>query len=645
MFYRISNKIKLTIFTIFLVALFTFAYSVCFGSNKNIGVSTNAASFFVLDNSLVRPANNIWGFELSKGLSLVSSTPYTASNTLYNLSGKLYWDGAEVGGGSITETDPIWTAASTSYFWLNHNNTSTGLTNLATTTFYGDAYGQNLNFNEGMVSDPTIIDATGVTVNVSSADVLIRSDSTWDGDQKLYRKTVPASTTLAMSNDTLNYIYVDWNNGSPIYKSTLNRNIVDNSDIIPVARVYMEGGDIEYKLINGYWGRSLAVRNLDRVMRTRGIGGIEKEPGTGLVLSEVATSKINITAGYAWFGMTRETLNPITQNTTNTEMVYHTGGNWTSITLPTYNNTWYDSGSATSTLTNNHYAVNCIWRNLSKEEIDFTIGSGDYSLSQAQASTCVTPPDSISAFYVLVGRIIVKKGDSTATQIDQIGGTAFSFSGLSSHPDLLNLDYASSGHTGFAGTSVTNTFSQPNYFTNVYTSGNLQVTGTLNVVGASTFGSITSGTWAGTIIGNIKGGTGKDTSGWTGFTKLSSGVWSTSTISLTSDVTGLLPLANFATGTLGYVLMAQGNSSPIWVSTSSLGISGGTGTSVQYGTTTFSATTTVTVDHNFGNYPIVQVLDSSNNVLIPDTIHHDSENTFTVNFGIASTGTIIYMSK
>ena len=60
-----------------------------------------------------------------------------------------------------------------------------------------------------------------------------------------------------------------------------------------------------------------------------------------------------------------------------------------------------------------------------------------------------------------------------------------------------------------------------------------------------------------------------------------------------------------------------------------------------YSSATYSGVTYSTVTHNFGKYPIVQVLDNTNSVIIPYSIKHNSVNDFTVTFTPISTGTII----
>ena len=63
------------------------------------------------------------------------------------------------------------------------------------------------------------------------------------------------------------------------------------------------------------------------------------------------------------------------------------------------------------------------------------------------------------------------------------------------------------------------------------------------------FGSVTSGTWTGTAIGTQYGGTGQDLSSSSGIIKVSGGTFSAgSSISLTSEVSGTLPIANGGTG-------------------------------------------------------------------------------------------------
>jgi hypothetical protein len=76
-------------------------------------------------------------------------------------------------------------------------------------------------------------------------------------------------------------------------------------------------------------------------------------------------------------------------------------------------------------------------------------------------------------------------------------------------------------------------------------------------------GTIATGVWNGTVIGAAHGGTGQNFSSSTGFIKVASGTFSAvAGIDLTTDVTGILPIANGGTGasslTDGGILLGSG---------------------------------------------------------------------------------------
>ena len=320
--------------------------------------------------------------------------------------------------------------------------------------------GDNLNYTEGILSAPTITAVDATHINVTTCDVLIRSDAVYGAtDEMLYRKTVAANETLTITASVVNYIYVTWNSGTPIYAATTSRNTINNSNATPVARVVLDGASIKYQLSYGAIGKGNPAKNLDRVMRIRGSGGIEIE--SGFALTESATRVINVASGYAWFGLERitsATLGTILQGGggVESEIWYHetTTGDWVHTTASdVYDNTQWDKIVAPyglQTLTNtSRYAVNWVFRNITEDEIDIVLGNGDYTLAQATASMIPTLPVEISSFYVLCGRIIVKKSATTATLIENVADVSFRATATTVHSELSGLGYADAGHTGF----------------------------------------------------------------------------------------------------------------------------------------------------------------------------------------------------
>lgn len=60
-----------------------------------------------------------------------------------------------------------------------------------------------------------------------------------------------------------------------------------------------------------------------------------------------------------------------------------------------------------------------------------------------------------------------------------------------------------------------------------------------------------------------------------------------------------------------------------------------------YKVTAFTTATSVTVTHNFGVYPVVNVINNLGVVITPATITHNSVNDFTVMLTVATTGNVI----
>lgn len=301
--------------------------------------------------------------------------------------------------------------------------------------------------NEGLLEDPTITwdedimdngTKIGTKIDVPSVDVYIRNDDEWGANQILYRKTVPAKN-LSLQPLGIWYIYVGWNEGDPEYFATQNRGLINNSDVIPVARICScpEQAELEYVAYYGSIGRSASIRNFDRIMRIRGYGGFEKE--SGLTITEEATRVIRIDDGIAWFGLKRASLDDITQDASNTYLYYKSAGAWTRELVDQYNNWEYNDGTNKVELSPNRFAVNWVYRNFVGDEIAIVLGEGNYRLSDAESSYIPAVPPRIPNFHTLLGRIIVRKGEDTATAIENIVTTVFESAVTNEHNDLAEI--------------------------------------------------------------------------------------------------------------------------------------------------------------------------------------------------------------
>ena len=345
-------------------------------------------------------------------------------------------------------------------------------------------------YYSGTIYNPTVIDAAGVAINISSVTACIYGTSDFTGG--LYIKSIAANTTLALTDNAVNYIVIDWNSGSPEYRALASRSTINQSNIIPVCRIYMKSGSIEYLSDYGVFGLGLANKEADRVMRLR---GIERE--SGLALSDTGIRNIQTELGVVWLATKRTELGLVNSSTTaGCKMNLHTtnaAGDWLTTSTTYYPNTWYDNRTGTATLTVNRYAVIWVYRNIYKNEIDLILGDGDFTQTQAESSMIPTHPDWLDYFYILVGRIIIQKSSDIPYAVETVANVSFRPATTSDHTELTNIGVNTHAQIDTVITSIAaSTTSVPGLIAASTTSA---VTPYLAKSGGTMAGSITAGAY------------------------------------------------------------------------------------------------------------------------------------------------------
>lgn len=286
----------------------------------------------------------------------------------------------------------------------------------------------------GALSNAVITDNGNGSINVSSIDVFIYAQAGWQGDY--VRKTVPAASNLTLTDTSQNFLIVSYNSGSPIYSVTTVAASVNNSNVLLVATMWREGTQIHFEVVN--WGLATATRLNDRLINIQ-----RYTRSSGLMLSESATRIINTTSGLVWYGVKAYAEAAATSSPNNCVFYFHSGGNWTSSTVSTYNNSQYDNGTNLVTLTNNRYTINWIYQFIDGDalpKLAYHMSTAEYtSVALAAATTAPTPPPILSQMAILVGRIIVQKSASTASQIDSAFTTVFAGTTVTEHNNLSGL--------------------------------------------------------------------------------------------------------------------------------------------------------------------------------------------------------------
>lgn len=385
------------------------------------------------------------------------------------LTGALYWNSVSAGMKAYTGSSWVTAYAPANTYVLKAGDTMTGELTLAassssvvplhisvgttpTTLVDGDiwveptgmfvknnTYAHQLDFDTntaGVIAKPIItVDAGGATFSASSTEAFLYSLSNYNGDFKKF--VIPAATGLALSDGVASYLAVSYNAGNPIYIVTTNVTLLNGSDVAGAALLFRNGSEVHHQSID--WGLAPASRLNRRTVQTD-----RYERGTGLALSETTGRVIALTSGIIWYGVTEYAEAAVTSAANNCEFWYHVGGVWTKTDVSTYNNNQYDNGTNLVTLNGagTQYAVNWVFRYLdgdSLPKLAYVLGSGNYSLAQAQGSSVPTLPPGLTSMALLVGRIIVAQGAATATQINSAFTSVFSGSTVSDHNDLANL--------------------------------------------------------------------------------------------------------------------------------------------------------------------------------------------------------------
>lgn len=285
----------------------------------------------------------------------------------------------------------------------------------------------------GVVTTPTFTDNGNGTITIGDAEVNLFIAA--DFNDEIQRFNVTGGTFTPINNAN-SYLVVDYNSGNPIYKIVATTAGINESTIVPVYSFYRIDNMVMYLNWDNL-GIGLSNKLHQRFVFTR---RFERESGLGL--SETPTRVVNIGAGVVWYGAVRNYLDAVVSNVDNCHLHYHVGGIYTFSDTNQYNNTYYDDGTDLIELTNNYYTVNWIYRNIEDgKHMEILLGDQQYNqLSLAiEAQPRPDLPDLIRSNCILVGRIIVQKGASTAANIASAFDVTFVSVPINNHNDLAGL--------------------------------------------------------------------------------------------------------------------------------------------------------------------------------------------------------------
>lgn len=294
--------------------------------------------------------------------------------------------------------------------------------------------------SSGIVSGGEVSDNGDGTIKVKAGSGFIRSS---DPISSVLYFEWDELLSLSITENEINYVYIDYNNGTPIILSTNNINILNCKDKYPISRVYRIGTELHI-LDCGLQSLDISGRDQHRLIEVKGFS----DRVSGLVTCELDERYINISEGLVYCGLIRIIIPEFNSFTGNTfTYQYRDGlGGWTRVIgCSQIDNLQYDDGSGTlAPLSSDKYGIHWVYID-QNGHVEIVYGCNEYTLIEAGLKN---PPTEIlpmiSAIYTLVAKVIIKQGEIHTTSIENPFVIPFTTSVIYNHNELGNIQGGSS---------------------------------------------------------------------------------------------------------------------------------------------------------------------------------------------------------
>ena len=432
-------------------------------TDNNIIIENNSGTvtgFWRADGSLSATSITGTSANINGNLTVTGNTTIGLGLTANTVSASTYYNLPYVTGGTATYTGVSGSILLT--YNTGQTFTVTGLTDEKTTggtysngvyiftTNSGNTYqvSSTTTYSAGIISGSTGWLNNSGEINLPAVKVALFNNS--NNIEPIFVYDIPSGTTgfggiPSLTNNSTNYVVIEYNGGSPRYNVYIN-DTSNDSDVVLSYIVYRLNTVI-HVLEFGNYGAGLANKLNDRLVMTDRFGW---ESGVSLGLSG-STGIVTLSSGVVWNGSYRQSLDGVNSQDDFFFKNYHVSSAWTyNITGDTINNTYYDNLINIVSGTTGKYLVNYYYRGQETNDHLYEVYSqAEYdSVNEAEGAPNPTLPELITSHAFLVGRIIVQVGQTTGLTQTAFS-TVFLPSGYASssgfHNDLLGIDGGTAG--------------------------------------------------------------------------------------------------------------------------------------------------------------------------------------------------------
>ncbi|MCP4708003.1 MAG: hypothetical protein GY869_05220, partial [Planctomycetes bacterium] len=286
----------------------------------------------------------------------------------------------------------------------------------------------NVFIGSAVISGGTITDSGSGQIDVAAGTGIAKITDTEITTTTFFDWNLAENITL--TDSSINYIYIDYNAGSPqVVIDTVGTNFW-TLDYIYVGTVWREGTTLHINSV-GSQSTNFNHRVIYKSFETNG-GLVQR--ATGIVIS--ATNRfIEVTAGAYWSGHSRQTY-PAKDTDPggggDTFSCWYNDGAWQEVTSQTQiDNTQYNNyGTGLATVANNRFGVHWVYSDLDGTHTQVVYGTGSYTATEAlDLQPPANAPPFVTGYCFLIGKIIIERSATTMDTYSPFD-TAFTGSGV-----------------------------------------------------------------------------------------------------------------------------------------------------------------------------------------------------------------------
>ena len=287
----------------------------------------------------------------------------------------------------------------------------------------------------GIIAGGEVTDNGDGTASVGGGSGMLRADDVDTGT--VYSIQWSPNAALALTDNVINYVYVEYNAGTPqiAVSTTLPTDLNSNLLLAGVHRAgtFLHPTPYRYQQNNLSYQVNRRLYNVDGTTHS-----------SGAAISEENTREIRVEAGTFYLGLNEALFASHNSNTDGCAYYYRDGvGGWTVVyPSPAIDNLQYDDGSGTlATLGTGRYGVHWVYVSPHDQHMYFVYGEGNYTKSQAQAAIAPsTLPPQIDEWHgVLAGKVTVLKSATNLFSVESAFIKLFLSGGVDAHGDLTGL--------------------------------------------------------------------------------------------------------------------------------------------------------------------------------------------------------------